>query len=102
MYGCNKIGIRSILVYALLGIGGVWLAFMSSVYPTIAAVIAAFTIPSDTILKEGTFVSKIKSALSRFQGIDPSDNKPALSAEQLQIMEQIKEDTNAATPHFND
>jgi NhaA family Na+:H+ antiporter len=99
MYGCNKIGIRSILVYALLGIGGVWLAFMSSgVHPTIAAVIAAFTIPSDTILKEGTFVSKIKSALSRFQGIDPSDNKPALSAEQLQIMEQIKEDTNAATP----
>ncbi|MCO6461028.1 MAG: Na+/H+ antiporter NhaA [Saprospiraceae bacterium] len=99
MFGCNKLGVRSILVYAILGIGGVWLAFMTSgVHPTIAAVIAAFTIPSDSLIKEDSFISKIKNSLNKFQGIDPRGESPSLKPEQIHLMEQMKNDTNAATP----
>ncbi|MCW8939550.1 MAG: Na+/H+ antiporter NhaA, partial [Flavobacteriales bacterium] len=42
----NLIGIRNTIYYAIIGIGGLWLAFlMSGVHATIAAVMAAMTIP---------------------------------------------------------
>src|SRR5690606_33619035 len=48
MYIGNKMGIRNILFYAIIGIVGVWTAFLlSGVHATIAAVLAAFTIPAD-------------------------------------------------------
>ena len=48
IYILNRMGLRNLLVYAILGIGGVWLAFLESgVSPTIAAVLVAFTIPAD-------------------------------------------------------
>jgi len=53
MFIGNKAGIRNILFYAILGIGGVWLAFLlSGVHATIAAVLAAFMIPADEKIKK--------------------------------------------------
>ena len=44
----NKMGVKNILFYSILGIGGVWVAFLlSGVHATIAAVLAAFMIPAD-------------------------------------------------------
>jgi Na+:H+ antiporter, NhaA family len=48
MYIANKMGVKNLLFYSILGIGGVWIAFtLSGVHATIAAVLAAFTIPAD-------------------------------------------------------
>jgi NhaA family Na+:H+ antiporter len=99
MYGANKLGIRSILFYSIVGIAGVWTAFLlSGIHATIAAVLAAFTIPADVILKEDDYISKNRINLDRFRSIDADNSSPSLTAAQLHVLERIKNDTNAAIP----
>lgn len=98
MYIGNRIGIRHTLFYLILGVAGVWTAFLlSGVHSTIAAVLAAFTIPADVGLGEGQYISKIRNSIDQFTVIDPN-GKPTLSEKQLAILEKIKKDTKLATP----
>lgn len=98
MFLANKLGVRNIVFYAILGIGGVWTAFLlSGVHATIAAVLAAFMIPADVVLQEDSYIGKIQQKLKRFKDIDPN-NIPTLTDEQLHILQHIKEDTDAAIP----
>ncbi|HPB54140.1 MAG TPA: Na+/H+ antiporter NhaA [Saprospiraceae bacterium] len=97
MFVGNKMGVRNIFFYAILGICGVWLSFMNSgVHPTIAAVIAAFTIPADVILPEKEYSGKIEKLLKQFNSLDLGDKTKALSQSQLHILDNVKDQTNAA------
>ncbi len=99
MYLGNKMGIRSILFYAVIGIGGVWTAFLlSGIHATIAAVLAAFMIPADVKIKEILYINNIQNYLNKFKGIDPNDKTPTLTNEQLHILDEVKKDTNKAIP----
>jgi Na+/H+ antiporter NhaA len=98
MFVANKIGIKNVIFYAVLGIGGVWMAFLlSGVHATIAAVLAAFMIPVDSRINENTYIDSITKLLRRFKEVPPNDNC-TLENEQVDILDRIKEDTNLAIP----
>lgn len=98
MFIGNKMGIRNIIFYAVLGIGGVWVAFLlSGVHATIAAVLAAFVIPANVGIKENIFIERIKNSINKFKNIEPND-KMTLTEEQVHQLEIIKDDTNCAIP----
>ena len=57
----NYTGIRNMLFYAVMGIGGLWLAIMlSGIHATIAAVLAAFAIPTGKKINTAIFLRKAK------------------------------------------
>lgn len=99
MYLGNKMGIRNILFYAIFGILGVWTAFLlSGVHATIAAVLAAFTIPADMKISESVYIVRLQTYLQKFQNVDPNNEIPTLTNKQLNILEKIKDDTEDIIP----
>lgn len=86
LIGANVIGVRHPLVYSVLGIGGLWLAFLlSGVHATIAGVLAAMTIPAGTRLSGPEFLARGKSLLRRFEEVTSPDKPPLANREQQQV-----------------
>src|SRR5690554_4270325 len=96
---CNKLGFKSPIFYAIIGIGGIWLAFLlSGVHATIAAVLAAFAIPANARINESYFAYKIDELRTRFFAIDPKDKQPNLTGEQIHLVEEMRSLTKDALP----
>ena len=95
----NLIGVRNTIFYGIIGIGGLWLAFlMSGVHATIAAVLAAFTIPADVKMSEAVCTKKLKSLLEQFKALKPN-NVSTITDDQLHVLEEIREvSKKAMTP----
>lgn len=95
----NRIGIRNSIFYAVIGIGGVWLAFlMSGVHATIAAVLIAFTIPATVKVNEEYYSNELERLLQRFKEEEPN-NVSLVTNEQLHIVEAIRDlSKKALTP----
>lgn len=77
LVGANLLGVRHPLVYGVLGIGGLWLAFLlSGVHPTIAGVLAALTIPARTRVSGEEFIARGRALIEKFQKAMDSDQPP--------------------------
>jgi len=91
LIAANLAGVRHPLVYSVLGIGGLWLAFlMSGVHATIAGVVAAMTIPARTRLTGREFLSRGKDLLERFEQAMSPEKPPLANRERQQIAHHMK------------
>jgi NhaA family Na+:H+ antiporter len=89
MFGTNRLGVRRPLVYAVLGIG-VWLAFLvSGIHPTVAGVLAAFTIPARTRLDREEFIEESRDAVSGFERAEGSSGS-LISGEQIGAVQALE------------
>lgn len=90
LIAANRLGIRNTLFYGIIGIGGVWLAFlMSGVHATIAGVLAAFTIPANVKVNEVGYSHIMESLIDRFRKAKPDDSQ-MVTSEQFHIIENIQ------------
>ena len=90
LVSANRLGVRNTLFYAIVGAGGVWLAFlMSGVHATIAAVLIAFTIPATVKIDEASYTRRLEGLLMRYRAEEPN-GIPLVTPEQLHIIEEIR------------
>ena len=98
MFAGNRLGIKNVWFYGLIGIGGVWLSFLTSgIHATISAVLAAMVIPADSRISEATFIARIHKLTRQFEQAEPNDVR-TLEPEQLDILTRVKADSMQATP----
>lgn len=96
LIGANMAGVRHLLVYSILGIGGLWLAFLlSGLHATIAGVIAAMTIPARTRLTRREFLKKGKALLKLFEEVVSQDEPPLANPERSRVTRRM----NIAVAH---
>jgi len=97
----NYVGIRNTLFYTIVGIGGLWMAIMlSGVHATIAAVLAAFAIPTSRRIDTPLFLRKVKllSFQIRKQQKIAEINNEDTSEKVTNTMEKFSALTDEATP----
>lgn len=101
LISANIIGIRNTLFYAIMGIGGLWLAILlSGVHATIAAVLAAFAIPTSKRINTPLFLRKAKMLSFEIKQHDRDREKNPIEAEEkiTHTIEKLSSLTEDATP----
>lgn len=98
MFALNLLGVRRVFIFAVLGIGGVWLAtLLSGVHATIAAVLAAFAIPADRKIDKSDYLNSISNLTKKFKTANKAEkDEYLLSADEENIIGEIKRISKAS------
>jgi Na+:H+ antiporter, NhaA family len=72
----SKLGVRDVLVFAVIGIIGVWLPFLlSGIHATIAAVLVAFAIPATRAIDKKQYLEDLNQLMSQFKMAKKSEKE---------------------------
>lgn len=98
MFTLNLLGVRRVLIFAFLGIAGVWLAtLLSGVHATVAAVLAAFMIPADRRIDKADYLKSIAELTKKFTTANTAENdKYLLSPNEENIIGEINRISKAS------
>jgi NhaA family Na+:H+ antiporter len=92
----NISGVRNTVFYGIIGIGGLWMAFLfSGIHATIAGVIAALTIPANVKIGDKNFIKKMNDLTNEFEKSTPN-NVTLVTPDQLHILGKIRRYSKAA------
>lgn len=96
LVAANLLGVRSSVFYGIVGIAGLWLAFlMSGIHATVAGVLAALTIPATVKIGDVQFATKMRKLTNDFEEAETND-VTLVTVEQLHILEKIRHNAKAA------
>lgn len=94
LFALNKVGVRSLWIFIIIGIFGVWYPLLKSgVHATIAGVLVAFTIPMTRKHDTEKFVQDVNTKLNQFKNYCRKNNV-LLSQEQYNCVNDLKEYCN--------
>lgn len=89
LVGLNKLGVRSLLPYAILGVL-LWMTVHNcGIHATIAAVALAFTIPVAPKLQSDSFLQEARGLLDEFLSHDKNRENLLLANEQVHSIEML-------------
>ncbi len=90
LIGANLAGVRNMLFYAIVGILGVWIAFIfSGVHATIAGVLIAFTIPARSRISKKEYEEKFAGYLEQLRNFS-TDTSQLLSKEYAHLLSSLE------------
>jgi NhaA family Na+:H+ antiporter len=96
LIGANKLGVRNLAFYAIVGVAGIWLSFVySGVHATIAGVLIALTIPGKSKISGKDYIDQLKKILAGSK-IAESEEVGLLSPEEVHALDDVVNTTKDA------
>jgi Na+:H+ antiporter, NhaA family len=90
LIGANLLGVRNTVFYGVIGIGGLWLAFLlSGIHATVAGVLAALTIPATVKIGDMGFVERVRALTHEFEEAETNEIT-LVTKQQLHILDRLR------------